>query len=119
MTEHDDKFSSHYSKIRANISQLEAHTKELEGIKMFREQISRQVEKNEKIMRNNKASQNDDLIKNKEELNIRIDEIEKNNMDWCDQHMQKHQESKTKLTMDLGNMEDKLLKEIHKEIETL
>ena len=51
---------------------------------MFREQISRQVEKNEKIMRNNKAAANDDMNKNKEELNIRIDEIEKNNMDWCD-----------------------------------
>jgi chaperonin cofactor prefoldin len=35
-------------------------------------------------MRNNKASASDDMNKNKEEINIRIDEIEKNNMDWCD-----------------------------------
>jgi len=87
MTEHDDKFSSHYSKIRANTQILENHSKSHEEIRMFREQISRQVEKNEKIMRNNKAAANDDMNKNKEELNIRIDEIEKNNMDWCDQHL--------------------------------
>lgn len=117
MTEHDDKFSSHYSKIRANTQLLETHSKNHDEIRMFREQISRQVEKNEKIMRNNKATANDDMNKNKEELNIRIDEIEKNNMDWCDQHLQKHNEQKAKLNMDLQNIEDKLVKEIHKEIE--
>ena len=70
-------------------------------------------------MRNNKASANDDANKNKEELNIRIDEIEKNNMDWCDQHLQKHNEQKAKLTLDLGAIEEKLLKEMNKENEAL
>lgn len=68
-------------------------------------------------MRNNKSTANDELNKNKEELNIRIDEIEKNNMDWCDQHLQKHNEIKAKANNDLSNIEEKLLKEIHKEIE--
>ena len=70
-------------------------------------------------MRNNKASANDDMNKNKEETNIRIDEVEKNNMDWCDQHLQKHNEQKAKLNLDLGNIEEKLLREIHKETEDL
>lgn len=59
-------------------------------------------------MRNNKSTANDDLNKTKEEMNIRIDEIEKNNMDWCDQHQQKHNEMKAKSSIDLQNIEEKL-----------
>lgn len=70
-------------------------------------------------MRNNKSTANDDLNKTKEELNIRIDEIEKTNMDWCDQHLQKHNEQKAKLNLDLGTMEEKLISLVHKEIEQL
>jgi len=77
MENHDEKFLSHSKKIRANTELLEQHTKAHEDIKLFRESMIRQNEKIENRINKNRTQGQDDLNKVRDELTVRIDDLDK------------------------------------------
>ena len=84
--EHDDKFQLHHRKLRESKDELEKHQKTLDELKDFKEHQNKTNDRTDDKIKKNKASQWDDLLKAKEELGTRIEELDKNHIDFVEQN---------------------------------
>ena len=119
MENHDEKFLSHSKKIRANTELLEQHTKAHEDIKLFRESMIRQNEKIENRINKNRTQGQDDLNKVRDELTVRIDDLDKFQQDYSDQNNLKHNEAKLALKQEINTLREETLNAQKMEIDNL
>ena len=94
MLEHEDKFNNHYRKIKSSIELLDAHGKVIEEYKQFKDhQLSKNENTDAKLIKNKSIAQ-DDLSKAKEDLTVRIDELDKNLLESQDTAVRDKNEAK-------------------------
>lgn len=74
----DDTFEKLRKDIRNINNKIEDHNKRLDNLERFSEQHGKNIDKLEQRINKNKSSTNDDINKLKDEMNLRIDELEKN-----------------------------------------
>ena len=73
---------------------IDNHSKLFDDNKVIRESLIRQTEKIEGRIQKYKTQNQDDLTKAKDELTLRIDELEKNQQDYVEVNGMKHNEGK-------------------------
>jgi hypothetical protein len=74
----DETFEKIRKDIRNNVYKIEEHHKRLDNLERFSEQHGKNIDKLEQRISKNKSSTNDDIAKLKDDMTLRIDELEKN-----------------------------------------
>lgn len=82
--ETDENFKAHYRKLRELKDENEKHQTILSELKDFKEFQVKINDKTDDKIKKNKATSWDDLLKVKDELGTRIEEIDKNHIDFTE-----------------------------------
>ena len=119
MAEHDEKFQSYYRKIRDCIDDLAKHQKLIDVLNDFKDQQLKTNERAEDRIKKNKVQAWEDTVRSKDELNNRIDDIERNQSDYMTNNDIKHSEQRACLRNEIDKLRDEAATSLKTELSTL
>ena len=117
--EHETKFINNMKRIKANTEQLEAHKQVLDDYKGFKDNTIKQNERLEGKITKSKNQNHDDLVKAKEEINVRIEDLDKILADQGEAISQLHVSFKQQIQQQISAVKEEVLQNQKNEIDTL